>query len=122
GSSERTVPPDGAHMTVVAKPAWANSTHRTGDHVVHERQIVINGGPYDEWSATGSGPPMVQIERRDQLDAAGETCSVGRVEVYVEVPGRSLNVVELRGLTDALAQAVDLAREPDEPAGTDDGR
>jgi hypothetical protein len=97
-------------MTVVARPEWATSTRDAGDQVIHERQIVISDGSFhDEWAKNGHGHAVVQIERWDQVDREAETCKVGPVQVYVEVPSRSLNLVELRQLTEALGAAVELA-------------
>jgi len=97
--------------TLVGKPEWATSTRHAGEEVIHERQLVIMDGPFDDWGLTGQGRAMVQIERWDRVDVDTHEYKVGQVEVFVEIPSRSFNVNELRQLGEALSQAADLAQE-----------
>ena len=96
---------------VVIKPEWATSTRNDGEQVVHERQMVVIESSFDGWSQTGHERAIVQIERWDRLDLDDQTCKVGAVEVYVEIPSGSFNVTELRRLSDALSEAADLAEQ-----------
>ena len=98
---------------VISKPEWATSTRNDGEQVIHERQLVVIQSSFDGWSQTGPERAIVQIERWDRLDLDAQTCKVGAVEVYVEVPSGSFNVTELRQLSEALTQAADVAEQND---------